>query len=60
MLTIRCALDDEYFQDWNKLSPELKAFWDESENTCNCDGDGEMGTWCDGCPFCDIFEVEPE
>lgn len=57
-LTVRCELDDEYFQDWNSLSPELKAFWDELNNICNCDGTGEMSTWCKNCVFCEVFEIE--
>ena len=60
MLMIRCKLDDEYFQDWNSLSPEIQQFWDEPENYCNCEGSGEMSTWCNDCPFCQIFEIETE
>ena len=59
-LIIRCKLNDEYFQEWNNLSPELQAFWDEPQNACNCEGTGEMSTWCHGCPFCQIFEIETQ
>jgi hypothetical protein len=57
-LTIECALEDEYFDEWNDLSPELQNFWSKEENFTNCEGSGEMGTYCTGCPFCNLFELD--
>lgn len=57
-LTIRCKLDDEYFGDWDELSPEIQKFWDETNLQSHCEGQGGIGAWCHGCPFCGDFEVE--
>lgn len=57
-LTVRCKLNDEYFQNWHDLSPEIQIFWDQMEVQPDCEGTGEMSAWCAGCPFCDLFEIE--
>lgn len=53
---IVCAVNDEYFRDWNELTDEQKEFW--HSNSCDCGGSGVMGVWCADCPLCKSFEVE--
>lgn len=58
-MNVECVLDDEYFLDWDDLSPELKEFWHRAVQQPSCEGSGRIGVWCDDCPFCGKFEVEP-
>lgn len=55
---VTCKLGDEYFADWNELSPEIKEFWEKTELQSNCEGEGWMGSGCYECPFCDNFDEE--
>lgn len=57
---IECELGDEYFADWNNLSPAVQAFWNEATEQPHCEGSGNMGIWCNGCPFCHYFEVDDQ
>jgi len=57
-IVIECALGQEYFEDWNDLSPIVQAFWDEETRQPNCEGSGQMGTICEHCPFCNSFDEE--
>lgn len=55
-LDITCKLDAEYFAEWESLTDEIKAFWEDE--SCNCEGSGVIGFWCHGCPFCLRFDEE--
>lgn len=58
-LSITCDLDDEYFADWNDMSPELQAFWTATDKQPGCEGSGAITPInCDGCPFCKHYEVD--
>lgn len=57
-LEITCELDNEYFGDWDSLSPEIKAFWDKAHQKPHCEGEGVIGTWCRHCPWCANFDAE--
>jgi hypothetical protein len=60
-IEIECSLDQEYFLDWESLSPEAKAFWTKAQQDSkqsNCEGQGGMGWWCQGCPFCNRFNAD--
>lgn len=55
-LDITCELNSEYFQDWNDLTEEQQAMFDDKAT--RCDGGGRMGVWCVGCDFCSDYEFE--
>lgn len=57
-IEIECELSKEHFGEWDSLSPELQSFWNVQKGGTRCDGSGEMSTWCDGCQFCKLFDVE--
>lgn len=57
---ITCELDDEYFGDWDSLSPEIQKFWDDTTLQSHCEGQGGMGAWCHRCPWCKSYEVDEE
>lgn len=60
-LEIRCKLSSEYFEDFDLLPENLKEFWNEqSDNNVlsNCEGNGEIGLWCQDCPFCTKFGID--
>ena len=57
-LDIQCNLDDEYFGDWDELTPEIQEFWNNSSDGTHCEGGGNMGTWCEGCHFCGRFDED--
>lgn len=60
-LYIRCQLDREYFADWEEMSPEVRAFWEKKETApTRCDGGGNMGSWCQRCTYCSLYEIDEE
>ena len=58
ILEIVCRLSEEFFGDWEDLTPEQQSVF--QNDTAQCDGSGAMGTWCDGCAFCIIFDEEAD
>jgi hypothetical protein len=58
VIDIDCELDDEYFGEWDLLTPEIQAFWEDPSHKCNCEGSGVMSSLCADCPFCSEYEVE--
>jgi hypothetical protein len=55
---ITCSLDAEYFGVWEFMSDAMRAWWDAQNVLTNCEGEGIMATYCEGCPFCETFDVD--
>ena len=59
ILTVRCRLGEEAFTlPFDDLSPELQMLFEKHKT--NCGEGGGLGSWCDGCYFCTLFEEEEE
>jgi len=52
--TITCELNQEYFEVWKDLTAERRAIFEAYPT--RCDGSGAMGTWCESCEFCYLYE----
>ncbi len=57
-LDVTCQLDEDHFGEWEKLSPEIKEWWENQIGGTGCEGGGLMGTWCSRCQFCSHYDID--
>lgn len=58
-LTVCCKLAEGAFTlPFDELAPELQELFERYKT--NCGEGGDLGSWCDGCPFCILFEEDEE
>lgn len=53
---VTCGAPDDMFLPWEEVSDDTKVLIDFAGPT-NCDGGGNMGWWCIGCPYCGKYEL---
>ncbi len=51
---VECQLDEEFFEE--EMDDDLQNFF-EKHGPTQCDGTGDVGTWCDGCIYAKNFSI---